>query len=246
VRSLDTFLRWCSSPTGNRSFLIFKHYISENRIFYTTCRQGLDETLPKENLQPEGRDMKKSTSFFLISAFLFLIVFFHPYPLKTPLADDKDKKNPSATKKADTLVWHKYDEGLAKARKEKKHTLVAFYTNWCGWCRRMDKLTFADEEVKKVLNESYVAIKVNAQSKEKVEVDEKKITEGELAKKFSVRSYPTTWFLKYSGDRIAPYYGYADAPTFLNVLNYIKDDLYDKISFNEYLENQDKKKDKKK
>lgn len=187
--------------------------------------------------------MKKSIRFFFILAFLFFIVFFHHYPLKTPLAEDKDEKNPSPTKKADTtLTWYKYDEGLTKAEKEKKHVLVAFYTTWCGWCRRMDKLTYTNEEVKKVLNESYVAIKVNAQSKDKVKVEEKRMTEREVAKKFRVRSYPTTWFLKHSGERIAPYYGFADAQTFLTVLNYIKDDLYDKISFEEYVKNQDKDK----
>ena len=110
----------------------------------------------------------------------------------------------------------------------------------------MDKKTYADEEVKKVLNESYVAIKVNAQSKEKVKVDEKEIAEMEVAGKFRVRSYPTTWFLKHSGEKIAPYYGYADAQNFLNVLNYIKDDLYEKISFDEYMKNQEKKEDKEK
>jgi thioredoxin-related protein len=187
--------------------------------------------------------MKRSTNFFFILVFLLSIDFFYHSPQKIAVAGDEDKKNPSSMEKTDSLIWYKYDEGLAKAKKEKKHILVAFYTNWCGWCRRMDKFTYGDEEVKKVLNESYVAIKVNAQSKEQVGVEEKKITESELAGKFRVRSYPTTWFLKYLGERIAPYYGYADAQTFLNVLNYIKDDLYDKISFEEYLKNQDKEKD---
>jgi thioredoxin-related protein len=191
--------------------------------------------------------MKKSISFFFILSFIFFIAFFQHYPLKTPLAEDKeDEKNPSSTQKTNTLTWHKYDEGLAKAQKEKKHIVIDFYTNWCGWCKVMDKKTYADEEIKKVLNESYVAIKVNAQSKDKVELEGEKITESELARQFRVRSYPITWFLKHSGKKIAPYYGYADAQTFLNVLNYIKDDLYDKISFDEYLKNQDKKKDKKK
>jgi thioredoxin-related protein len=191
--------------------------------------------------------MKKPICLFFIIAFIFSIGFFCHSSQKTAWAEDKDKKNPSPIQKADTtLTWHKYDEGLAKAEKEKKHILIAFYTNWCGWCRRMDQLTYADEEVKKVLNEDYVAIKVNAQSKEKVKVDEKEITEMEVAGTFRVRSYPTTWFLKYSGEKIAPYYGYAEAQNFLNVLNYIKDDLYDKISFEEYLKNQDKEKDQKK
>ncbi len=186
--------------------------------------------------------MKKSTSFFFILTFLFSIGFFYHSPQKTALAEDKEKKNPSSTQKTDTLTWHKYDEGLVKAKKEKKHILVVFYTSRCGWCRKMDKFTYADEAVKKVLNESYVAIKVNGQSNEKVKAEQKKITEKELARKFWVRAYPTTWFLKDSGEKIAPYYGYADAQNFLNVLNYIKDDLYDKISFDEYLKSQDKEK----
>jgi thioredoxin-related protein len=200
----------------------------------------------KKTLKLEGREMRKPIHFFFILTFLFSIGVFYHLSSKTVFGGDPDKKNPSSTKETNTLTWHKYDKGLAKAKKEKKHILVDFYTNWCGWCKRMDKNTYEDEEVKKLLNESYVTIKVNAESKEEVQVDGQKMTEKDLARKFSVRSYPTIWFLKHSSDRIAPYYGYADAQNFLKVLTFIKDDLYDKMSFEEYLKNQDKNKDEKK
>jgi len=205
-------------------------------------------TQTEENVQPEGRDMKKCINFFFILIFLFSIGIFYHFssPAKGGIPGGDEKKNSPSAQKTDSLTWHKYDEGLAKAKKEKKHILVDFYTNWCGWCKRMDKNTYTDEKVKKALNGSYVAIRVNAESKEEVEVDGKKITERELARKFSVRSFPTTWFLKQSGDKIAPYYGYADAKAFLKVLKFIKDDLYDKMSFEEYLKNQDNKNDKEK
>ncbi len=187
--------------------------------------------------------MTKSIRFLFILASVFFIAFFHQYPLKISLAQDKaEKKNPSPTPKADSLIWYKYDDGLAKAKKEKKHVLIAFYTKWCGWCRKMDQSTFTDKEIKKVLNESYVAVKVDAQSSYKVTSGDKRITEKDVAGEFRVRSYPTTWFLKDSGDKIAPYYGYASAGDFLHVLNYVKDDLYDKISFQEYVKNQSQKK----
>jgi thioredoxin-related protein len=187
--------------------------------------------------------MKKTTNFLFVLEFLLIIGFFYHSPQKTAVAGDEEKKNPSPVEKTDSLIWYKYDEGLAKAEKEKKHILIAFYTTWCGWCRRMDKFTYTDKDIKEILNESYVAIKVNAQSKEKVKVDGKEITETELARKFGVRSYPTTWFLKNLGEKIAPYYGYADAQSFLPVLNYIKDDLYDEISYEEYLKNKEIGKD---
>jgi thioredoxin-related protein len=190
--------------------------------------------------------MKKSIHLFFILTFVFSIGIFNHFSSKTALGGDETKKNPSSTQKADTLIWYRYDEGLAKAKKEKKHVMVAFYTNWCGWCKRMDKITYADEKVKKVLTGSYVTIKVNAESKEQVQVDGKKITEKELAQQFRARSFPTTWFLKQSGDKIAPYLGYVDATAFVNVLNFIKDDLYDKMTFEEYMKNQDKNDDKEK
>jgi len=157
-----------------------------------------------------------------------------------PTADETKEKISSDKKKAE-LVWYKYDEGLAKAKKEKKHLLVHFYTNWCGWCKKMDKSTFSDEEIIKVLNESYVPIKVNGQSGEKVTVDGKEISEKQVTGQYGVRAYPVTWFLKPSGERIAPRRGYVAAEEFLYILNWVKDDLYEKTSFQEFVKQQQKR-----
>jgi thioredoxin-related protein len=188
--------------------------------------------------------MTKSIRFLFILSSVFFLASFHHHALKIALAEGKvEKKAPSSTPKSDTLIWYKYDEGLAKAEKEKKHVLVSFYTKTCGWCRKMDQSTYTDKEIKKVLNESYVAIKVDGQSNNQVKSGDKRITEKEIAGEFRVRAYPTTWFLKHSGEKIAPHYGYASAHNFLYVLNFVKDDLYDKISFQEYVKNQNEKKD---
>jgi thioredoxin-related protein len=191
--------------------------------------------------------MKKSIRFLFILGSVFFVAFLHHCAPKISLAEDKvEKKKLAPAPKTDSLIWYKYDDGLAKAKKEKKHVLINFFTKWCGWCRKMDQSTYKDKEIRKVLNESYVAVKVDAQSNNKVTSGDKKITEKDVAGEFRARSYPTTWFLKHSGDKIAPYYGYASAQDFLHVLNYVKDDLYDKISFQEYMKNQIEKKDKEK
>lgn len=53
----------------------------------------------------------------------------------------------------------------------KKGVLVDVYTDWCGYCKIMDKHTFTDPEVVAYLSENYHLIKFNAEQKEPVVFD---------------------------------------------------------------------------
>lgn len=184
--------------------------------------------------------MKRYIIFFLIFAFIISVGGHNLFCSQTTSGEKTEAKG-STKKKTTTLTWYKYDQGLTKAKKEKKHIMVYFYTARCGWCKKMDQYTFGNEEVKKALNKSYVPIKVNGYSGEKVKVDGKQITERQVATMYRVRAHPITWFLKPSGERIAPRIGYADAEEFLYILNWVKDDLYEKISFQEFVNQEQKK-----
>jgi thioredoxin-related protein len=195
----------------------------------------------------EGRNMKRYVISVVILALAFLFCL-HNLPASTTDPKEEDKQERSSDikenipEKPDTsLTWYKYDEGLAKAKKEKKHVVLHFYTNWCGWCKRMDKQTFADQQVRRVLNEDYVTIRVNGQSGENVSIDGKDATERQVAGMYGVRAYPITWFLKPSGERIAPKSGYCSAEEFLYILNWVKDDLYEKMSFQEFVQQEQNK-----
>lgn len=178
----------------------------------------------------------------LILTFIITIGNQSPFGSQTASSKEIQENKTSSKDEKSTLTWYKYDEGLAKAKKEKKHIMISFYTTWCGWCKRLDLHTFGNQEIIKVLNESYVPIKVNGQSGEKVKIDGKEVTEKQVARIYGVRAYPTTWFLKPSGERIAPRQGYAGADEFLYILNWVKDDLYEKISFQEFVKGEQEKK----
>ena len=141
--------------------------------------------------------------------------------------------------------WLYYDKGLELAKKQNKHLIVDFYTTWCGWCKRMDKDTYTNSEVKKLLTDHYVAVKLNAESSKNLSIDGKNLTERQVAQDFKVSGYPTTCFLKPDGERIACLPGYAGPEQFANILSYIKDKAYEKeIRLEDYIKEKQQKKGK--
>jgi thioredoxin-related protein len=59
------------------------------------------------------------------------------------------------------LKWYDWNEGYAKATKEGKIVLVDAYTDWCGWCKKMDRDTYSNADIIKKINEHFVPIKFN-------------------------------------------------------------------------------------
>ena len=59
------------------------------------------------------------------------------------------------------LEWYGFTEGMELAKKEGKIALIDVYTDWCGWCKVMDKKTFADAGIVKKINQDFIPIKFN-------------------------------------------------------------------------------------
>lgn len=103
------------------------------------------------------------------------------------------KRRPLRSKK---IKWvHKYDKGMASAGRQKKVAMVDLYTDWCGWCKKLDDHTYKDKDVL-ALAENFVCIKVDADKNKP------------LVKKYNVTGYPTILFLKPNGDEVGRIRGY--------------------------------------
>jgi len=77
-------------------------------------------------------------------------------------------KNNSETT-ANEIKWltiKEANEVLIKGTNKK--FVVDVYTDWCHWCKVMDKNTFSDPEVISYLNENFHMVKFNAEQKESV------------------------------------------------------------------------------
>lgn len=134
-----------------------------------------------------------------------------------------------------SLKWKGFDEGLAEAKKVNKKILVDVYTDWCGWCKKMDKEVYADKEVAEYLAKRYVVIKLNAESDAQLTYRDQTLSQIELTQAFGVRGYPATIFMKADGDPITLLPGYLPPEKFIDVLKFIGEDHYLTTKWEEYL-----------
>lgn len=77
-----------------------------------------------------------------------------------------------------------YADALAKAKTVGKALFLDFSTEWCGYCKKLDQVTFSVPAVAKVM-ESFVAVRIDAEKGEGIE----------LRKRFGVRGFPTLVFV---------------------------------------------------
>ncbi len=119
-----------------------------------------------------------------------------------------------------------FEDALKKAAAENKRVVVDVYTDWCGWCKKMDAEAYSNDEVKKLLEENFVVYKLNAEGKDKLTYNGKKYTEEELSYYFEVFSFPTTIFLEPDGKVIS--FKYDNYPM-KNIPGYVKTDEFKKL-----------------
>jgi thioredoxin-related protein len=128
-----------------------------------------------------------------------------------------------------------FEESLKIAKEQNKKVIVDVYTDWCGWCHKMDRDAYSNKDIKEMILNDFVLIKLDAESTNKINYNGKSYTGEELAAKFQASGYPTTVFLSSDGNVIEFNYdkykmnnlpGYYNAKEFKKVLEYIRDEKF--------------------
>ncbi len=99
-----------------------------------------------------------------------------------------------------------FDAALAKAGQENKPLMVDFYSDWCGWCGKLDEDTYSDPDVQSKA-EQFVCVKVNGDARE------------DLLYRYNIDAYPTVLFLDEEGHEIHRVVGYRGPQEFLGEMD---------------------------
>jgi len=142
------------------------------------------------------------------------------------------------------IKWMTWTEAVAANEKNPKKIFVDVYTDWCGWCKRMDQSTFKDSVVVATMNAHFYAVKMNAEQKESIfwREMEFKWTAGarngynSLALELLDRqmSFPSFVTLDKEFARISISPGYKEPPALLKELRFAYEELYRTMSWEEY------------
>lgn len=70
----------------------------------------------------------------------------------------------AADVRTDEIGWMSWDEAVAAHQQNPKMVFIDVYTDWCGWCKVMDKKTFTDPQVIQYINQHFYPVKFNAEN----------------------------------------------------------------------------------
>ena len=144
---------------------------------------------------------------------------------KAKKSKDDDKTPAAATANTEKLTWYSMTDGFAKAKKEKKVLVVDVYTDWCYWCKVMDKQTYENKNIVTKMRKYAVAVKFNPEVNANHTVNGQVMNSDQLATYLNrggrIPGYPMTFVWKDldNSSKIEPYSGYMDTTTFNAVLN---------------------------
>ncbi len=146
---------------------------------------------------------------------------------------------------AQEIKWLTWEQAVDANKKEPRKIFVDVYTDWCGWCKKMDVTTFVEPAVVEIMSKSFYAVKLNAEQKETIVWDGQnyewiaggrnganrlayELLEGQF-------SFPTFVMLDSEFSRIAISPGYKQGDALNKELKFAAEEHYKTTSWQDYL-----------
>jgi uncharacterized protein YyaL (SSP411 family) len=106
------------------------------------------------------------------------------------------------------LAWATFSpETFARAKAERKYIVMDGSAEWCHWCHVMEATTYHDPAVRKILDERFIAVKVDVDARP------------DLEERYGDWGWPATIVFSPDAAEVGKYRGYIEPGKFAAILN---------------------------
>ena len=148
---------------------------------------------------------------------------------------------------AQKVNWLSFEDAISLNKENPKPILIDIYTDWCGYCKKMDLYTFSNKTISSYINENFYAVKLNGEGKKNITFNghtfkfhkegRRGYHELSAALMNGKLSYPTTIFLSEEEKLLDRIPGYLDTKTMEKILAYFSKKNYQTSKWAEFSKN---------
>lgn len=117
------------------------------------------------------------------------------------------------------ITWYTLEEAQEKSVESDKDIMVFAVTEWCVYCKAMDRKAFRNSQIVTKINDHFYPVRIDIESDEAIIFNAEKVTKAQFAERYDINIPPMILFINQKGEVLYDYTGFISEDVFRQLLS---------------------------